>query len=168
MQSLSQATPHMSSKRKSLYGRKLRPQSVVDSTEGLSADDIPDLLPKSAEESQDSVSDLPSSGSSQVLMHLVKSRPRRHKTRQPTRPMLRGTNPEAEQASAKDAAAIAEGLDTFFVKPTPPQNNGLVSLFSRTDQSLEYLFIFTLSQAKIRILNNSHYFAFKLMYFQGY
>lgn len=40
------------SKRKSLHGRKLRPKSVVDSVDGLSADDIPDLLPsltKSAE-----------------------------------------------------------------------------------------------------------------------
>jgi hypothetical protein len=47
-----QATPHLSTKRKSLHGRKLRPKSVVDSVEGLSADDIPDLLPslpKSAE-----------------------------------------------------------------------------------------------------------------------
>lgn len=40
-----QATPHLSNKRKSLHGRKLRPKSVVDSVEGLSADDIPDLLP---------------------------------------------------------------------------------------------------------------------------
>jgi len=47
-----QATPHLSTKRKSLHGRKLRPKSVVDSVDGLSADDIPDLLPplpKSAE-----------------------------------------------------------------------------------------------------------------------
>nr|CAD7267437.1 unnamed protein product [Timema shepardi] len=46
------ATPHLSSKRKSLHGRKLRPKSVVDTIDGLSADDIPDLLPslpKSAE-----------------------------------------------------------------------------------------------------------------------
>lgn len=42
---LFQATPHLSSKRKSVNGRKLRPKSVVDSAEGLSADDIPDLLP---------------------------------------------------------------------------------------------------------------------------
>lgn len=42
---LSQATPHLTSKRKSLHGRKLRPKSVVDSVEGISADDIPDLLP---------------------------------------------------------------------------------------------------------------------------
>ena len=38
----------MTNKRKSLHGRKLRPKSVVDSVEGLSADDIPDLLPSSA------------------------------------------------------------------------------------------------------------------------
>ncbi|CAB3369160.1 Hypothetical predicted protein [Cloeon dipterum] len=113
------ATPHMSSKRKSLYGRKLRPQSVVDSSEGLSADDIPDLLPKSAEESQDSVSDLPAGGSGQVLMHLVKTRPKRAKTRAPTRPMLRGSTSDTEQSSSKDSSAIAEGLDSFFVKPSP-------------------------------------------------
>lgn len=78
-----QATPHLSSKRKSLHGRKLRPKSVVDSVEGLSADDIPCLLPtlpyapgmgpggpKSAEESLDSVSELPNA--SQQLQHLVK------------------------------------------------------------------------------------------------
>ncbi len=40
-----QATPHLTSKRKSLHGRKLRPKSVVDCVEGISADDIPDLLP---------------------------------------------------------------------------------------------------------------------------
>lgn len=118
----------MSSKRKSLYGRKLRPQSVVDSSEGLSADDIPDLLPKSSEESQDSVSDLPAGGSSQVLMHLVKSRPRRLKTHQPTRPMLRGATVDAEPNATKEAAAIAEGLDAFFQKSNPTQNNGSVTL----------------------------------------
>lgn len=117
----------MSSKRKSLYGRKLRPQSVVDSSEGLSADDIPDLLPKSSEESQDSVAELPAGGAGQVLMHLVKSRPRRLKTHQPTRPMLRGATVDAEP---KEPAAIAEGLDAFFLKSNPTQNNGLVTLKS--------------------------------------
>lgn len=67
----------MSTKKKSLHGRKLRPKSVVDRVEGLSADHIPDLLPtlpQSAEESLDSIAELPT----QQLQHLVKGRPRRY------------------------------------------------------------------------------------------
>ncbi|XP_034195386.1 capping protein regulator and myosin 1 linker 1 leucine rich repeat protein isoform X2 [Osmia lignaria lignaria] len=119
------ATPHLSNKRKSLHGRKLRPKSVVDSVEGLSADDIPDLLPSlpksqaeaisetehSLTESLDSVSELPNTVGQQ-LQHLVKSRPRRTKTRAPTRPMLRSDQPI-------DGLALGEGLDVFF-RPTTP------------------------------------------------
>lgn len=138
----------MSNKRKSLHGRKLRPKSVVDSVEGLSADDIPDLLPSlpknqteglywshavvnlskiakrnlffftaisetehSLTESLDSVSELPNTVGQQ-LQHLVKSRPRRTKTRAPTRPMLRPDQPI-------DGLALGEGLDVFF-RPTTP------------------------------------------------
>ncbi|XP_015434415.1 PREDICTED: leucine-rich repeat-containing protein 16A [Dufourea novaeangliae] len=122
---LNLATPHLSNKRKSLHGRKLRPKSVVDSVEGLSADDIPDLLPPlpksqaeaisetehSLTESLDSVSELPNTVSQQ-LQHLVKSRPRRTKTRAPTRPMLRPDQP-------MDGLALGEGLDVFF-RPTTP------------------------------------------------
>ncbi|KAK8764978.1 hypothetical protein V5799_032413 [Amblyomma americanum] len=43
------ATPKLPIKRKSINCRKLRPQSVVDSVEGIAADDIPDLLPKGSE-----------------------------------------------------------------------------------------------------------------------
>ncbi|KAK7868710.1 hypothetical protein R5R35_008235 [Gryllus longicercus] len=106
---LNLATPHLSTKRKSLHGRKLRPKSVVDSVEGLSADDIPDLLPslpKSAEESLDSVAELPTS-SGQQLQHLVKGRPRRAKTRAPSRPMLR-------PADSAEMHHLGEGLDSFF------------------------------------------------------
>ncbi|XP_018918250.2 LOW QUALITY PROTEIN: F-actin-uncapping protein LRRC16A [Bemisia tabaci] len=110
---LNLATPHLSSKRKSLHGRKLRPKSVVDSVEGMSADDIPDLLPSlptSAEESLDSVSELPRCG--QQLQHLVKGRPKRAKTRAPTRPTI------------KPQEGLEEGLDTFFrpgsITPTTP------------------------------------------------
>jgi len=35
----------MQAKRKGLHGRRIRPKSVVDCVDGLSADDIPDLLP---------------------------------------------------------------------------------------------------------------------------
>ncbi|XP_050444519.1 F-actin-uncapping protein LRRC16A isoform X3 [Cataglyphis hispanica] len=122
---LNLATPHLSNKRKSLHGRKLRPKSVVDSVEGLSADDIPDLLPSlpksqteaisetehSLTESLDSVSELPNTVGQQ-LQHLVKSRPRRTKTRAPTRPMLRSDQPI-------DGLALGEGLDVFF-RPTTP------------------------------------------------
>ncbi|XP_076383473.1 capping protein regulator and myosin 1 linker 1 leucine rich repeat protein isoform X12 [Megalopta genalis] len=125
---LNLATPHLSNKRKSLHGRKLRPKSVVDSVEGLSADDIPDLLPPlpksqaeefsaisetehSLTESLDSVSELPNTVGQQ-LQHLVKSRPRRTKTRAPTRPMLRPDQP-------MDGLALGEGLDVFF-RPTTP------------------------------------------------
>lgn len=104
------ATPHLSTKRKSLHGRKLRPKSVVDSVEGLSADDIPDLLPplpKSAEESLDSVAELPTAVGQQ-LQHLVKGRPRRAKTRAPSRPMLRSSE------IIEDVQDLGEGLDTFF------------------------------------------------------
>ncbi|CAH0381742.1 unnamed protein product [Bemisia tabaci] len=109
------ATPHLSSKRKSLHGRKLRPKSVVDSVEGMSADDIPDLLPS-----------LPTSAEGvifgfcvritdrcgQQLQHLVKGRPKRAKTRAPTRPTI------------KPQEGLEEGLDTFFrpgsITPTTP------------------------------------------------
>ncbi|KAK6644485.1 hypothetical protein RUM43_000752 [Polyplax serrata] len=111
------ATPHLSNKKKSLHGRKLRPKSVVDSVDGLSVDHIPDLLPtlpKSPEESLDSVAELPT----QQLQHLVKGRPKRAKTRQPTRPMLR-TSEIIENVEDLDS-----GLDTFFrpgsVTPTTP------------------------------------------------
>ncbi|XP_074093693.1 capping protein regulator and myosin 1 linker 1 leucine rich repeat protein isoform X3 [Cotesia typhae] len=119
------ATPHLSNKRKNLHGRKLRPKSVVDSVEGLSADDIPDLLPSlpkdntetisenehSLTESLDSISELPNN-TGQQLQHLVKSRPRRTKTRAPSRPMLRTEIP-------KGSLGLGEGLDVFF-RPTTP------------------------------------------------
>ena len=113
---LIQATPHLSNKRKSLHGRKLRPKSVVDSVEGLSADDQYILLAiseteHSLTESLDSVSELPNTVGQQ-LQHLVKSRPRRTKTRAPTRPMLRPDQP-------MDGLALGEGLDVFF-RPTTP------------------------------------------------
>ncbi|XP_074093692.1 capping protein regulator and myosin 1 linker 1 leucine rich repeat protein isoform X2 [Cotesia typhae] len=122
---LNLATPHLSNKRKNLHGRKLRPKSVVDSVEGLSADDIPDLLPSlpkdntetisenehSLTESLDSISELPNN-TGQQLQHLVKSRPRRTKTRAPSRPMLRTEIP-------KGSLGLGEGLDVFF-RPTTP------------------------------------------------
>lgn len=62
-------------------------------------------------ESLDSVSELPNTAGQQ-LQHLVKSRPRRAKTRAPTRPMLRADLPV-------DGITLGEGLDVFF-RPTTP------------------------------------------------
>lgn len=103
----------MSIKRKSLHGRKLRPKSVVDSVEGLSADDIPSLLPsmpRNNAEEDDSVTELPNA--TYQLQHLVKGRPRRAKTRAPTRPLLRPT--DAVVDAVDPTADLKEGLDSFF------------------------------------------------------
>lgn len=62
-------------------------------------------------ESLDSVSELPNTVGQQ-LQHLVKSRPRRAKTRAPSRPMLR---PDQQP----DGLTLGEGLDVFF-RPTTP------------------------------------------------
>ncbi|KAF4525094.1 hypothetical protein B566_EDAN014290, partial [Ephemera danica] len=94
------------------------PLSVVDATD-ISADDIPDLLPplRSVEESLDRVTELPPGGR-QVLQHLAKGRPRRAKTRAPTRSMLRAPctpnseNPEGE--GDEDSDTLAAGLESFF------------------------------------------------------
>ncbi|CAH1367520.1 unnamed protein product [Tenebrio molitor] len=116
------ATPHLSIKRKSLHGRKLRPKSVVDSVEGLSADDIPSLLPSSNRNSEedDSVTELPSA--THQLQHLVKGRPRRAKTRAPTRPLVK--HPDVSDPVSQD---LVEGLETFFrpgsVTPTSDDCN---------------------------------------------
>jgi hypothetical protein len=112
----------LSIKRKSLHGRKLRPKSVVDSVEGLSADDIPSLLPSSNRNSEedDSVTELPSA--THQLQHLVKGRPRRAKTRAPTRPLVK--HPDVSDPVSQD---LVEGLETFFrpgsVTPTSDDCN---------------------------------------------
>lgn len=111
----------MSIKRKSLHGRKLRPKSVVDSVEGLSADDIPSLTANTRNsEEEDSVTELPNA--THQLQHLVKGRPRRAKTRAPTRPLIRSV--DAVDITNQD---LGEGLDTFFrpgsVTPTSDDCN---------------------------------------------
>ncbi|XP_075527580.1 capping protein regulator and myosin 1 linker 1 leucine rich repeat protein isoform X6 [Dermacentor variabilis] len=95
------ATPKLPMKRKSINCRKLRPQSVVDSVEGIAADDIPDLLPKGSENSLPNLSP-----TSEKLEHLGKARPKRPKTHAPTRPCL--------QAPESREPPLAEGLDCFF------------------------------------------------------
>ncbi|XP_058810147.1 F-actin-uncapping protein LRRC16A-like isoform X3 [Phymastichus coffea] len=152
------ATPHLSNKRKSLHGRKLRPKSVVDSVEGLSADDIPDLLPSSSSlpknqqsqegasenehsltESLDSLSELPSNTAGQQLQHLVKTRPKRTKTRAPSRPMLRPDQPQSI-----DGIALEEGLDVFF-RPTTP-TTPIIGSPTSDDSSLTFPTTATASQ----------------------
>ncbi|XP_050700558.1 F-actin-uncapping protein LRRC16A-like isoform X6 [Eriocheir sinensis] len=156
------ATPQLP-KRKSLHGRKLRPQSVVDmppahspeheplmlhhsdnsalvdiksyrllleknlhfeqtlsaqpSFSGASGQALPasDLLPA---ESLDSVSELPSSCGQ--LQHLGKARPRRVKTRAPTRPMGRADLVEEDHD-------ISEGVDTFFRPGSSTPTTPLIS-----------------------------------------
>jgi len=58
-------------------------------------------------ESLDSVAELPTAVGQQ-LQHLVKGRPRRAKTRAPSRPMLRSAE------IIEDVQDLGEGLDTFF------------------------------------------------------
>lgn len=93
------ATPQLASKRKSIHGRKLRPQSVVA-------------------ESLDSVSELPSSCGQ--LQHLGKARPKRTKTRAPTRPMGRADLLEEEHD-------ISEGVDSFFRPGSSTPTTPLIS-----------------------------------------
>ena len=65
-------------------------------------------------ESLDSISELPLNNVGQQLQHLVKSRPKRTKTRAPSRPMLR-----PDQSQSNDGITLGEGLDIFF-RPTTP------------------------------------------------
>ncbi|XP_071542687.1 F-actin-uncapping protein LRRC16A isoform X1 [Panulirus ornatus] len=179
---LNLATPQLASKRKSLHGRKLRPQSVVDYAEvhaalqqvlvshhsaenflkvGVISDsidtmgsssecleveesefqfeDVDLLLPRPQAsplicnntswdlqqnfltmeaESLDSVSELPSSCGQ--LQHLGKARPRRVKTRAPTRPMGRADLVEEDHD-------ISEGVDTFFRPGSSTPTTPLIS-----------------------------------------
>ncbi|XP_055378308.1 F-actin-uncapping protein LRRC16A isoform X3 [Condylostylus longicornis] len=141
---LNLATPHLPSKRRSI-ARKVRPQSVV---ENLSLGHIPDLLesPSSHRSSNtspgggaggndrddeccDSITELPSA--SFQLQHLVKGRPKRAKTRAPTRPHL------AEVATRE----FGEGLEQFF-RPgsvTPTTLTPLVSPTSEECSSLSFV-----------------------------
>uniref|UniRef100_A0A1A9WI46 CARMIL C-terminal domain-containing protein n=1 Tax=Glossina brevipalpis TaxID=37001 RepID=A0A1A9WI46_9MUSC len=155
---ISSATPHMPTKRRSM-ARKVRPQSVV---ENLSLGHIPDLLesPSShrsssqisrrdssingdninssrgdlddggVDECCDSITELPSA--SFQLQHLVKGRPKRAKTRAPTRPLV-----TIEGGATKE---IGEGLDQFF-RPgsvTPTTLTPLVSPTSEECSSLSF------------------------------
>ncbi|ODN04727.1 Leucine-rich repeat-containing protein 16A [Orchesella cincta] len=133
------ATPQMQAKRKGLHGRRIRPKSVVDCVEGLSADDIPDLLPSIPK----TIEELPPV-SPQQLKHLGKARPKKPKTRAPTRPCVRPPTELIEEVSD-----LQEGLDTFFrpgsTTPTPivtPDSDEcstslMISMTSTADDSIQ-------------------------------
>ncbi|XP_037044031.1 F-actin-uncapping protein LRRC16A isoform X5 [Bradysia coprophila] len=135
---LNLATPLMQTKRRS-FVHKIRPQSVV---ENLSLGHIPDLLesPSSRrssnssagknDENCDSITELPSA--SFQLQHLVKGRPKRAKTRAPTRPLV----------TELSTHTIGEGLEAFFQRPgsaTPTTLTPLVSPTSDECSSLSFV-----------------------------
>lgn len=144
----------MPSKRRSI-ARKIRPQSVVGlGIENLSLSHIPDLLeyPNSRsssskiadnrDENCDSITELPST--SLQLQHLVKGRPKRAKTRAPTRPLL----PEL----ATQQEGMGEGLESFF-RPgsaTPSTLTPLVSPTSEECSSLSFVDSPTMSRDDTR------------------
>ncbi|XP_037922057.1 F-actin-uncapping protein LRRC16A isoform X3 [Hermetia illucens] len=135
---LNLATPLLPSKRRSI-ARKIRPQSVV---ENLSLGHIPDLLEspssrrssntshdKREDECCDSITELPSA--SFQLQHLVKGRPKRAKTRAPSRNVF--NDPATKE--------IGEGLEQFF-RPgsvTPTTLTPLVSPTSEECSSLSFV-----------------------------
>lgn len=133
----------------------MRPQSVVGlGIENLSLSHIPDLLeyPNSHNDSKtndkdddandgDSITELPSA--SFQLQHLVKGRPKRAKTRAPTRPLI----PELQTRE------LGEGLEQFFQRPgsaTPSTLTPLVSPTSEDCSSLSFVDSPTMSRDDTR------------------
>ncbi|XP_005181868.1 F-actin-uncapping protein LRRC16A isoform X2 [Musca domestica] len=158
------ATPHMPTKRRSVAARKVRPQSVVEnlslghipdllespsshrstsqisrrdsSINGdatLTSDSRGALDDGGGDECCDSITELPSA--SFQLQHLVKGRPKRAKTRAPTRPLV------AAIENGNSTREIGEGLDQFF-RPgsvTPTTLTPLVSPTSEECSSLSFV-----------------------------
>lgn len=161
---LLKATPHMPTKRRSVAARKVRPQSVVEnlslghipdllespsshrstsqisrrdsSINGdatLTSDSRGALDDGGGDECCDSITELPSA--SFQLQHLVKGRPKRAKTRAPTRPLV------AAIENGNSTREIGEGLDQFF-RPgsvTPTTLTPLVSPTSEECSSLSFV-----------------------------
>ncbi|XP_058466444.1 F-actin-uncapping protein LRRC16A isoform X3 [Malaya genurostris] len=152
---LNLATPQLQTKRRSVT-RKVRPQSVVGlGIENLSLSHIPDLLeipspvrhlsnsrqkllPEQREdECCDSITELPSQ--SLTLQHLVKSRPKRAKTRAPKKPVI---------STDTTAPTVSDGIEAFF-RPgsaTPSTLTPLVSPTSEECSSLSFVDSPTLSR----------------------
>uniref|UniRef100_A0A1I8PL20 CARMIL C-terminal domain-containing protein n=1 Tax=Stomoxys calcitrans TaxID=35570 RepID=A0A1I8PL20_STOCA len=157
------ATPHMPTKRRSV-ALKVRPQSVVEnlslghipdllespsshrstsqmsrrdsSINGdgtLTSDSRGALDDGGGDECCDSITELPSA--SFQLQHLVKGRPKRAKTRAPTRPLV------TAMENGLSTKEIGEGLDQFF-RPgsvTPTTLTPLVSPTSEECSSLSFV-----------------------------
>ncbi|CAB0004660.1 unnamed protein product [Nesidiocoris tenuis] len=116
------ATPQLVNRRRSVArARRLRPSSVVDA---FSAEHIPDLLPSISTSPQGNLSvtfadslDSVCEGA-QRLQHLVKTRPKRAKTRAPTRPTHNpptGCYPIRElRASDWNCAGISNFIGSAF------------------------------------------------------
>ena len=137
----------MAIKRKNLQSRKLRPKSVVGMGQGASADDIPDLVPPLSEqlnssghrhqsEDPDANEEEPGvnvdesqadvSRSSAPLKHLGLSRPKKPKSRLPTRAATGrvGNSQTASQESLDIEGDLSQGLDTFFHTTTMATTTG--------------------------------------------
>lgn len=122
--------------------RKVRPTSVVGiGVINLSNDHLPRFVDshsfrrdskdsttteKQGDEHYDSITELPSQ--SQQLQHLVKNRPKKAKTRAPTRVLL------TEQASL----SIGEGLESFF-RPGSTTPSTLTPVVSPTSEDTSFL-----------------------------
>lgn len=149
------ATPQLQTKRRSV-ARKVRPQSVVGlGIENLSLTHIPDMINTPSPERHssiskqeptielkedeccDSITELPSQ--SLTLQHLVKSRPKRAKTRAPKKPVI---------TLDGSTAGVSEGIEAFF-RPgsaTPSTLTPLVSPTSEECSSLSFVDSPTLSR----------------------
>ncbi len=148
----------MSLKRKGVASRKVRPKSVVGFVQsgGMSADDIPDLVPplndgaSQAEEADaneeevgvnvDEVADSNAdvSKSSAPLKHLGLSRPKKPKTRLPTRTAARiGNSQTASQESLDMDADLSQGLDTFFHTTTMATTTGTACVMFSSMETCE-------------------------------
>ena len=137
----------MAMKRKNMLSRKVRPKSVVGLSQGLSADDIPDLVPPLGGDSHPSTVDeadaneeepgvsvdesQPTSAGvakrSVPLKHLGLSRPKKPKTRLPTRTAVAvriGNSQTASQESLDADGDLSQGLDTFFHTTTMATTTG--------------------------------------------
>ncbi|XP_055620495.1 F-actin-uncapping protein LRRC16A isoform X3 [Toxorhynchites rutilus septentrionalis] len=153
---LNLATPQLQNQRRSI-ARKVRPQSVVGlGIENLSLTNIPDLMEMPSRERNfssstgqdsaseqkedeccDSVTELPSQ--SLTLQHLVKSRPKRVKTRAPKKPII---------SSDVSGVVVTDGIDAFFRSgsATPSTLTPLVSPTSEECSSLSFVDSPTLSR----------------------
>lgn len=139
------ATPQLQNKRRSI-ARKVRPQSVVGlGIENLSLTHIPDMVETPSperhssrskleptneqkdEECCDSISELPSQ--SMTLQHLVKSRPKRAKTRAPKKTPMHVIDPSTD---------VNEGIEAFF-RPASATPSTLTPLVSPTSEDCSLL-----------------------------